>query len=30
MHFAVCKEQQYSQKKDFFRDNALAEAPPDF
>jgi hypothetical protein len=30
MHFALCKEQQRSQKQDFFRDYGVAEAPPGF
>jgi hypothetical protein len=30
MHFALLKEQQHSQKKDFFRDYGVAKAPPGF
>jgi hypothetical protein len=30
MHFLLCKEQQHSQKQDFFRDYGVAEAPPGF
>jgi hypothetical protein len=30
MHFALCREQQHSQKQDFLCDYGLAEAPPGF
>jgi hypothetical protein len=30
IHFLLCKEQQHSQKQDFFRDYGVAEAPPSF
>jgi hypothetical protein len=30
MHFALCKEQQHSQKTGIFRDFGVAEAPPGF
>jgi hypothetical protein len=30
MRFALCKEQQHSQKHDFFRGYGEAEAPPGF
>jgi hypothetical protein len=30
MHFALCKEQQQSQKQEFFRDYGVDKTPPDF
>jgi hypothetical protein len=30
MHFALCKEQQHSQKTGIFLDFGVAEAPPGF
>jgi hypothetical protein len=30
MHFALCKEQQHSQKQGVFRDYGVAEAPSGF
>jgi hypothetical protein len=30
IHFALCKEQQHSQKTGIFRDYGVAEAPPGF